>query len=83
MTTQNESAYTHLIRVTHSYLGPSSERFIDRQIRNHLNKEPKQIRIRDVKDLIGWIRLSMALLTDDHESVRQYIAELEALSKQR
>jgi hypothetical protein len=83
MSTQNDSVYTNLVRVTHFYLGPSSERFIERQIRSHLNIEPKQVRIRDVKNLIGWIRLSMAMLTDDDKSVRQYVKELEALSKKR
>lgn len=71
--------YKELINVTSSYLGPSSERFIDRQIKNHLNKEPNQVKSSDIALLIDWIRLSMSILTNDDRLVKEYISKIKKL----
>jgi hypothetical protein len=71
--------YENLIDLTSPYLGPSSERFINRQIRNHLNKEPEEINRDDIALLVDWIRLSMSILTDDNKLIKEYIKQIKSL----
>jgi hypothetical protein len=81
MSAANENLlYNQVVRVTHVYLGPAAERFISRQVQNHLGKEPKDITRRDLAKLITWISLSVSLLTDDSEIIEEYISQLEKLA---
>lgn len=72
--------YEQVVDVTHEYLGPAADRFISRQIRNHLQKSPEELTTADLHKLIDWIKLSMAFLTSDQALVRQYINSLRALA---
>jgi len=72
--------YDKLIRLTHVYLGPAADRFISRQIQNHLNKEPRDLTREDLLQLIDWIRVTVSLLTDDNEVVEEYIAQVRNLA---
>lgn len=72
--------YIRVVRVTHVYLGPAADRFIDRQVENHLSKNPAAITRSDLLKLIDWIKVSMSLLTDDSEIVEEYAAELRKLA---
>lgn len=74
------SIYGEVVRVTHVYLGAAAERFIDRQIENHLHKEPAQLSRADLLNLIDWIKAVVSLLTDDHGIVEEYIGELHKLA---
>lgn len=80
--TRQQNTYKRVVRITHAYLGPAADRFIDRQVRNHLNKEPEDITLRDLSRLTDWIRLAVSLLTDDSEVVEEYIGQLEQLAKE-
>ncbi len=73
--------YDRIVRVTHVYLGPAADRFIDRQIRNHLHKAPQDISFSDLDKLIDWIRAAVSFLTEDSEIVEEYTAELSKLTK--
>jgi hypothetical protein len=75
------SLYTKVVAVTADYLGPAADRFISRQIRNHLHKTPETIARTDLADLIDWIKLAMALLTDDEKLIKEYITSLKELTK--
>lgn len=75
----NVSLYSRVVKITHVYLGPAAERFIDRQIINHLNKQPADLSKRDLKGLIDWIQVAVSLLTEDSGIVEEYIKELRAL----
>lgn len=79
----NSSVYSQVIKVTHTYLGPASERFIDRQVENHLHKQPSKLTKDDLVGLIDWIRVIVSLITEDAEIVEQYISELHKLSTTR
>ena len=72
--------FSEVVDVTHVYLGPAADRFIVRQVRNHLHKEPEELSRDDLKRLIDWIRVAVSFLTDDSELVEEYIAELERLT---
>lgn len=80
MAVPTNKVYSDLVRITTPFLGPSSERFIDRQIRNHLNKEPEEVHKKDLVNLIDWIRLSISLMTDDSRAIQEYIRNLRRLS---
>lgn len=81
MSTQNDLLYYRVIRVTHVYLGPTADRFIARQVQNHLHKNPEDLSEADLLKLISWIRVAVSLLTDDSEIVEEYAAQLEKLTK--
>ena len=38
-----KSLYLKVVRITDHYLGPAADRFIRRQIENHLNKHPEEL----------------------------------------
>lgn len=71
--------YDQVVRVTYVYLGPAADRFVARQIFNHLNKKPEQLTKRDLPELIDWIRLAMGFLTQDKQMVDDYIERLQNL----
>jgi hypothetical protein len=81
MATSHDSAlYDKLIRLTHVYLGPAADRFIARQIQNHLNKDPADLTRADLLKLTSWIQLTVSLLTDDNEVVEEYIQQVRNLA---
>lgn len=73
--------YSKVIEVANDYLGPASKRFIDRQIINHLGKEPEEITYRDLDSLIDWIKVVVALLTEDKELINEFADRLRMLTK--
>lgn len=75
------NVYQQLIKITNVYLGPAAERFIDRQIENHLKKAPSSLTQSDLIKLIDWLRLSISMLTEDKEIVEEYTSELNKLAK--
>lgn len=77
----NNSLYDEVVKVTHVYLGPAAERFIARQVENHLHKSPEQLTKADLDDLIDWIKVVVSLLTEDNEIIDEYISELRKLAK--
>jgi len=74
------SVYDQVVKITHIYLGPAADRFIARQVENHLHKSPNDLSQADLAELIDWIRAVVALLTDDEEIVSDYITELQQLA---
>ncbi len=74
------SVYDQMVRVTHIYLGPAADRFIARQVENHLHKSPDQLSQADLLSLIDWIRVVVSLLTEDSEIIEEYVGELRKLA---
>ncbi len=66
--------------ITYDYLGPAADRFVVRQIRNHLQKDPGQLQRKDLRQLIDWIQLAMRLISDDSRIIDRYMADLETLT---
>lgn len=77
---QITTLYSEVVDITTDYLGPAADRYIKRQIEGHLNKQPDQLKKGDLRTLIEWIKISMSLLTDDHELVDKYIEDLRRLT---
>lgn len=78
-TTTDSALHEKLVDIMHDYLGPAGERFIDRQIEFHLKKEPSEIRDSDIDQFKEWVKVSLALLTDDKSLVDKCIVRIEAL----
>jgi len=79
----NTNLYDDVVAITYDYLGPAADRFVVRQIRNHLGKDPAQLRQEDLRQLIDWIQLAMRLISDNAEVVDHYITDLESLNRKR
>jgi hypothetical protein len=82
MSEQPQTLYDKVVQITHVYLGPAADRFIIRQVRNHLHKEPEALSPKDLSKLIDWIRVAVSFLTDDSELVEEYTDELMRLTDQ-
>jgi hypothetical protein len=70
------TTYERAVQITGMYLGPAARRFIDRQVRSHLHKEPEDMTKEDLLCLIDWMQRAMSLLTDDSQIVDEYIQQL-------
>lgn len=75
------SLYDSVIQITTDYLGPAAGRFIDRQIENHLQKQPQDLRKKDLDVLINWSKVAIALLTEDKAVVDEFSRRLAKLGK--
>ncbi|HSX24249.1 MAG TPA: hypothetical protein VLE74_04065 [Candidatus Saccharimonadales bacterium] len=72
--------YQDIVDITADYLGPAAERFVVRQIQNHVGKTPQAIAASDIETLITWSKPAMALLTSDESIVDEFIERLSALT---
>ena len=77
---KRNAVYDQAVRVTEPYLGPAASRFVDRQIRNHLHKEPDQLTEGDLTHLIHWMRLAISVLTADSNVVEEYVNQIEEMA---
>jgi hypothetical protein len=75
--------YAQVVLITHRYLGPAADRFIARQVQNHLHKEPVDLSHKDLLKLIDWVRVTVSLITEDSAIVEDYIAELQQLAEDK
>ena len=73
--------YDRVVQVTQVYFGPAADRFISRQVQNHLHKPPEDLRSGDLLQLIDWIRVAVTLITDDHDLVEEYLHQLRRLAQ--
>jgi hypothetical protein len=73
------SLYLKVVQITDHYFGPTADRFIRRQIENHLNKNPEELVKSDLKELTDWIEMSMTVLTDDNRVIGEYLSKLHSL----
>jgi hypothetical protein len=76
---QNLRLYDQIVIITAEYLGPAAERFLYRQVTNHLGIPPTALNKRDLKQLLTWIRLAMTILTNDEQLVDEYMDQLNQL----
>ena len=58
-----------VIAITQEFLGPASERFINRLVLYHFNKDPRDLTARDLPELTEWVKVSLGLLTADKKLV--------------
>lgn len=78
---RDEKLYDELVDITEDFLGPAAKRFIDRQTKNHLNKEPGQLSSDELIKLADWVKLTLALLTKDEKIKSEYAEKLDKLMR--
>jgi hypothetical protein len=74
------SLYQRVVDVTNAYLGPAAERFIARQVQNHLGKSPEELQEADLEKLVDWIKIAIAMLTEDNHVVEELTDKLMRLA---
>jgi hypothetical protein len=79
--TQHRSLYRQVVHTSGIYLGPAAERFINRHITYHLQKQPEELDAADLGELINWVKLSMGFLTDDQKTISIYVHDLREIEK--
>lgn len=72
-----------VIEVTTDYLGPAARRFVQRQVKVHLNKPLDALQPEDIAPLADWSKIALALLTSDQATVDKFQNDLLELSKQQ
>ncbi|HVU59670.1 MAG TPA: hypothetical protein VHC98_02425 [Candidatus Saccharimonadales bacterium] len=77
---EQPTLYDRVVRITLVYLGPAADRFISRQVQNHLHKQPEELSEEDLSRLIDWIRVAVSFLTEDSELIEEYTSQLAKLS---
>lgn len=75
------NVYTALYTITEKYLGPSTNRFLDRHIESHLQIKPEKITNRQLSELIKWLKISFSLLTNDKLIVSKYLDEIKKIGR--
>ncbi len=80
MTYEYSTIYSKVIRLTNEYLGLSSKQLIDRQICNHLSKNPEDITESDLGNLLDWIRPMACILIEDKRRASVFMRQLECLA---
>lgn len=75
------TVYDQIVAITEEYLGPASERFIERLVDAHLHKSPEKLNSRDIPKLSQWIKVSLGLLTNDKNLVDECEKRLLKLSR--
>lgn len=75
------SLYSRVVKVTYGYLGPAADRFVARQVSNHLDKDPVHLKKHELEGLIDWFSMAMAILSDDEILVQHYAADLRKLTR--
>jgi len=60
-----EAVYNGVLKILTDYLGPVSARFLDRNIRSHLKKEPAELAPEDLPKIVEWIRITIGMVSRD------------------
>jgi hypothetical protein len=79
----SQTLYEDVVTITYDYLGPAADRFVVRQIRNHLRKRPEELERKDLQKLMDWIQLAMRLISSDGTTIDSYMADLRALTQSK
>lgn len=71
--------YQEVIGIAEDYFGPAASRYIDRLIIGHLGKRPQQLRRKDLPELFSWVKLTVAMVTDESPLIEEFMIRLDKL----
>jgi hypothetical protein len=75
-----QTLYHSIVNITEDYLGPAAQRFVDRQLHNHVGKQVETLTKRDIAEFIEWSRIALGVLTDNTSLIEEYIRRLQKLT---
>ncbi|MFO8101153.1 MAG: hypothetical protein R6U37_03150 [Dehalococcoidia bacterium] len=70
--------YDEVIDVARSYLGPAATKFVNRQVRAHLEIDGSQLTYSDIDELAEWCYTSSKVLMDEMKA-REFSEQIRAL----
>ncbi len=78
-----KTIHQEVLDVLYDYLGPASERFVEREVRSHLGKDPHDLTRDDIAKLHEWSKLAIALLADDPKTVDDFSDSLLSIAHKK
>jgi hypothetical protein len=72
--------YQSVLQIATGYLGPASERFIRRQVNQHLSKDPEALSRKDMQELANWVHTSIGPSVADPKVAEEFRQKLLALA---
>lgn len=66
------TTYNQVVTVVSEYLGPATERFVERLIDSHIGKRPDELTEEDIAVIHDWGKLTIAFLSDDPDTVAEF-----------
>jgi hypothetical protein len=72
--------YQQALEIANIFLGPASERFLGRQIRQNLNKEPEALSKTDIPELAKWVSISIGPSVADPKVANDFRLKLLTLA---
>lgn len=79
--TKDSILYRKVVAIAEDYFGPAASRYVDRLVKNHFQKNPEQLSAKDMPELIKWTRLTVAMVTDDHEVIDEFSKRLKLVTR--
>ncbi len=77
--TDQLTIYEEVTKITEDYFGPVAPRLINRIVTSHLHKKPNQVTRKDLSELVDWIILATAVVTEDTEVINEFTLRLSTL----
>lgn len=62
------SLYEEVVDLARNYMGPAAKKFVDRQIKAHLEIEGAELTYADIDELAEWCYTSSKLLMNDYKA---------------
>jgi hypothetical protein len=75
----NMLLYEQVASITEDYFGPAAPRYIERLISTRFHKPAAELKPEDMPELIEWVRLSMAVLTEQERAIDDITSRLSSL----
>jgi hypothetical protein len=72
--------YQSVLQIATGYLGPASERFIRRQVNQHLYKDPEALSRKDIPELANRVHISIGPSVADPKVADEFRLKLLALA---
>ncbi len=70
--------YDEVVNMARSYMGPAAKKFVDRQIRAHLEIDGSELTYSDLEELAEWCYTSSKLLMNDYRA-REFSGQILSL----
>lgn len=78
---RNTELYAQVVEIANDYFGPAAQRFVDRILNNHLHKAPVDIAPQDIEQIVRWVGLALAFITEDRQAIEDFTNRLLQLRK--
>jgi hypothetical protein len=76
-----QAIYQSVTDIAEDYFGPAAPRFVQRLAVNHLGKQPDKITPKDLQELVDWMKLTLAMLTDNEKVITEFSGRLDLLAR--